>query len=129
MPKQKLVVGVTGGRSYADYYTVQKTLAKVASKFDITVVHGAAKGADTLADVWCKRVGVTPVPYPADWDSYGDGAGPKRNQQMVDEGGIQLLLSFPGGSGTRDMTNRCLAANIPVKIIPERVTNESASSV
>lgn len=121
MPKEKLRVAVTGGRDYNDYYNIQRTLAKVSARFDITVIHGAAKGADSLARIWCERTHTPMLPFPAQWDRYGTAAGGVRNQQMIDEGKPQLLLSFPGGPGTRDMTDRCLAAGIPVKIIPARV--------
>lgn len=129
MPREKLVVGVTGGRSYRDYYTVQKALAKVASRFDITVIHGDASGVDAWAKLWCRCTGTPQVPYPADWGRYGDAAGTERNAQMVREAGIQLLLSFPGGSGTRDMTDRCLARNIPVKLISARITDDRPLAV
>src|ERR1700758_2680877 len=119
MPREKLTVGVTGGRAYRDYHAVQKALAKVSARFDITVVHGDADGADAWARIWCERTGTPQMKYPAEWKKYGDAAGTLRNQQMVAEAGIQLLLSFPGGSGTRDMTDRCLLANIPVKLIRE----------
>jgi hypothetical protein len=70
--------------------------------------------------VWCERTGTPQQPFPAEWEKYGDAAGFLRNQQMVDEAGIQLLIAFPGGDGTRDMMNRCLFARIPVKQIEAR---------
>src|ERR1700758_1010071 len=118
MPREKLTVGVTGGRAYRDYFAVQKALAKVSARFDITVVDGdCPTGADYWAKIWCERTGTPRIPYPADWDSYGDAAGFLRNTEMVEKAGIQLLLSFPGDNGTRDMTDKCLVANIPVKLI------------
>lgn len=120
MPKQKLIVAVTGGRKYADFFNVQRALAKVSTKFDITVVHGNATGADTLADVWCDRTHTPKLVCEADWTRYGDTAGFLRNQLMIDLHKPQLLLAFPGGNGTRDMCDRCLLAGIPVKIIEAR---------
>jgi hypothetical protein len=67
--------------------------------------------------VWCTGTGTPQRKRPADWDAYGNNAGFHRNTQMVEEEGIQLLLAFPGANGTRDMINKCLAANIPVKMI------------
>jgi hypothetical protein len=129
MPKPTLVVGVTGGRTFTGYLTIQKALTKVSRHFDITVVHGdCPDGADALTKVWCVRTGTPQVPYPAKWKEFGDAAGFARNTQMVEEAGIQLLLSFPGENGTRDMTNKCLTAGIPVKLI-EAHPNDCASRV
>jgi hypothetical protein len=33
---------------------------------------------------------------------------------MIDEGKPELVIAFPGGSGTADMVRRARAANIPV---------------
>lgn len=129
MPKEKLTVGVTGGRTYRDYYAVQKALAKVSGRFDITVVHGDARGADAWARLWCERTGTPQRPYPADWDADPHHAGTARNQQMVDEAGIQLLLAFPGGSGTNDMIQRCHQAGIPVKVIKERASDDRPQGI
>ena len=49
--------------------------------------------------------------FMAQWDMYGKSAGFRRNQQMIDEG-LNLAVAFPGGTGTRDMTNRVKLARI-----------------
>lgn len=53
----------------------------------------------------------------ADWATYGDSAGPRRNQEMVDSG-LDLLIAFPGGMGTADMVRRAKAAGVPVEEVP-----------
>lgn len=136
MPKQALTIGVTGGRTFTGYLTAQKALVKVSKVFDITVVHGdCPTGLDAMVRMWCERTGTPQKRYPADWTAHGDAAGFERNTQMVREGGIQLLLSFPGSNGTRDMTNKCLAAGIPVKMIeahpndcPQRIQESAAET-
>lgn len=123
--KPKIVVAITGGRKFNDFWAVQRAMVKVDSKYDVTWVMGGAKGADALAQLWCERVGAAHHVYSADWEKYGNAAGFVRNQQMVDEGKPQLLIAFPGGNGTRDMMNRCLTAGIPIKQIAAKVTNDS----
>lgn len=84
------------------------------------IVHGAGKGADTLAERWAKRRGQEAMPFPANWYPNGRSAGldrsagPRRNQQMIDEGRPELVVAFPGGRGTADMVKRAKAANIKV---------------
>lgn len=77
------------------------------------VLEGEAKGADQLAAQWARRSGVKVEPYPADWKAYGVGAGPLRNQQMVDAG-PDIGIAFPGAGGTADMTRRLKQAGIEV---------------
>ena len=78
------------------------------------VVHGAQTGADTMAGKWGKRMGLEVVPVEAEWKRLGGGAGPIRNQRMIDEYHPQLVVAFPGGPGTRNMTNKARAANITI---------------
>lgn len=89
------------------------------------VIHGAASGADSYAQKWAKSAGIPDLPFKANWYPNGFGrldrsAGPKRNQQMIDEGKPDLVVAFPGGSGTADMVKRARAAGIPVKEFPYR---------
>jgi hypothetical protein len=48
----------------------------------VSLAHGAAKGADLLASTIGVSLGWNVVPYPANWDKHGDGAGPRRNREM-----------------------------------------------
>ena len=60
------IVLVTGGRDYTDIGTVFDCLTKLNNQFEILIiVHGDAKGADTLAYEVCKEVGIEQVRVPA----------------------------------------------------------------
>lgn len=82
------------------------------------IVYGCAPGADMLGKQWAeveRRHGwVGLAPFPADWEKYGKGAGPRRNKQMLDEGNPDLVVAFPGGRGTADMIQRARAAGVRV---------------
>jgi hypothetical protein len=98
---------VTGSRSWKDTEAVHTALDAMAhaaarSGYDgLTVVHGGAKGADTSAALWVtdgKRRGwpVAAEPHPvsgADWKQYGNGAGMRRNREMV-RLGADACLAF-----------------------------------
>ena len=111
---------VCGGRDYLDYLTVQKTLDEVILGNDpdtIIIIQGGAKGADFLAKVYAYCYGwggLACIEYPADWKKYGKGAGPIRNQQMIDEGKPDLVVAFSGNVGTADMVKKAKKANIEV---------------
>ena len=89
---------------------------------EVTVIHGAAPGVDTLAGEYAEGSwGWTVRAYPAKWDEHGKKAGPLRNQQMLDEEpGIDLVLAFPDDQsrGTWDMVERAVKARIPVRVYP-----------
>lgn len=158
---------VTGSRTWRDRSAIARALTSVIDEFgghlavpdgvgghpgptwgQITVVHGAAFGADTLAAriavSWGLRVEAHPVTND-DWHApcgptcrpghrrigrdernYCPAVGNHRNQRMVDLG-ADMCLAFPLGraSGTRDCVRRAAAAGIPVRIIepaPQAVT-------
>jgi hypothetical protein len=110
---------VCGGRDFDDWGLLLKGLEEYVGKFrgpnpDITIIQGGAKGADFLARAYAKWVGFNQEEFPADWKSHGKRAGMLRNKQMLDEGKPDLVLAFPGGSGTANMVALAKAANVPV---------------
>lgn len=78
------------------------------------IIHGNARGADTMAAEWGKQMALDVVPFKADWAAQGVFAGPQRNQQMLDEGKPSLVVAFPGGNGTADMIRRAKKAAVEV---------------
>lgn len=118
---------VTGDRHWEDYQFIWEVLSDVAtatglSGHDITIIHGAAPGADTLADLAAYELGYAREPYPANWDGYHKAAGPIRNQQMLDEGHPDVVIAFhenlAESKGTKDMVTRARKAGIPVILAP-----------
>lgn len=103
---------VCGGRGYTD----AARIAEVIGIFDpqaVTIVHGNARGADRTAANVALTLGFDVEAHPADWEEYGNAAGPIRNQAMLDTG-VDLVVAFPGGRGTADMTDRAKRAGVPV---------------
>ena len=106
---------VTGGRDFADAALVDYALNAVHAKHGITeLVHGGARGADSLCASWASRNRIPVQQFRAEWNKHGKGAGPIRNQRMIDEGKPEAAVAFAGGSGTADMVNRCKAAGLSV---------------
>ena len=109
------VVLVCGGRDYSNIGHVFKTLDSMHVEKPITcIVHGAARGADSLADAWARERKVAIRSFPAQWSLRGKQAGPIRNQRMLDAMSPSLVVAFPGGAGTLDMTTRARAAGVIV---------------
>ena len=97
---------VCGGRDYEDKEKVYRVLDKlynnVAPWIEFVIIHGDAKGADSLAKEWAEERNVQQIPFPANWKKYDNAAGPIRNKEMLDHG-FDLLVAFPGGNGTENM--------------------------
>lgn len=81
---------------------------------DIVIIHGGAKGADSLADQWAVVNWVRFEEFRADWNKHGKSAGMIRNLQMITEGKPDVVLAFPGGPGTRNMIKQARAHGIRV---------------
>jgi len=106
---------VCGDRDYNDQDRLFAVLDELHLSKTITdVVHGAARGADMLAHEWAYARNIRMWPCPADWKRHGRAAGPIRNQRMLDDHTIDLVVTFSGGRGTDDMVRRARRANIPV---------------
>jgi len=113
---------VTGGRDFNNWPCVRDALTYVHEvRGPITeLVHGDARGADSLADRWAREHGIDPIPYPADWVAHPAAAGPIRNSQMAKDG-ADLVIAFPGGDGTADMVRKARRAGIMVVRVCEPV--------
>lgn len=134
--KEQIKILVTGGRNYSNKEYVYKCLDKFLKRFDVTIIHGAATGLDTLADSWAKDREQKFIPYPANWKDmskpfkikYNSGgaynalAGFKRNELMLKEN-PDICLAFPGGEGTKDMVSRCVKNKIKVILCDENDSN------
>lgn len=108
---------ICGGRDFSDRKLFRETMArKQGIKL---IIHGGAKGADTLADQWAKRYGIPVVRMDALWDFHGKQAGSLRNQAMLDMLHPDGVLAFPGGNGTADMIRRAEKAGLPVQAIAQ----------
>jgi YspA, cpYpsA-related SLOG family len=108
-PTSKRKILITGDRDWTDYGFIFQVLSDYTlgwNPSDITVIHGAARGADTCAAVAAIRLHFKINSYPANWNTYGRAAGPIRNRQMLDEE-PHFVLAFhdniKASKGTADM--------------------------
>jgi hypothetical protein len=96
---------VCGGRDYADWNYFWRRMAEVDALYRIcTIIEGGARGADRMAKAWAVEHGRGLETFTADWDGpLGKRAGSERNYRMATQGKPNLVLAFPGGTGTRNM--------------------------
>jgi hypothetical protein len=121
-----LRVMVTGGRDYRN----RERVFQILDGLNVGVlIVGDAGGADFLARSWAKmRLPQGRVEeFEADWKKLGKKAGPVRNSRMIEEGRPDIVVAFPGGSGTADAVSKANAKNIKVWSIPDADVSEIKS--
>ena len=110
---------VTGGRDYSNAAHLEKVLQEIDPD---VVMEGGSTGADQLARRWAQSTGRFAVLVPANWEYHGKGAGPRRNELMVQmisalrrAGHEVSAVAFPGGRGTAGCTKLAEDAAIIVR--------------
>jgi hypothetical protein len=103
-----------------DIETVDKVLSTINPSL---LIHGAAKGADTLCAEWAEVNNVEVEVFPANWERYGRRAGPLRNISMLErtlklmsDGSSAICAAFPlpDSVGTRHMMRLACESGIVV---------------
>ena len=124
---------VCGGREFDDWGLLSSTLDKLCLDRgwvrepdeygnwlpDVTVVHGGAKGADSLATDWAVINWCYLTIHKADWENLGKAAGPVRNKKMLEQSEPDIVVAFPGGKGTANMIKLAKEAGVEVMIVNE----------
>jgi hypothetical protein len=106
---------VCGGRDFEDREFAFAVLDLFHAQQPVThIIHGAARGADTLAGEWALSRGIEQTPFPADWSRLRNAAGPIRNAQMLHDGKPDRVFALPGGRGTLKMVGQAKDAGIEV---------------
>ena len=112
---------ICGDRYYTDWKKIQEYLNTLDPLQDV-IIHGAARGADSLAGNLATSMKMRVLEFPAKWEEFNKSAGPIRNQQMIDEGHPDLVVYFhdniDGSKGTKDMVYRAPRTNIPILANP-----------
>lgn len=116
---------VCGGREYSNRRTIWNCLDKAYRDYGMFfLIEGGATGADTIARNWAKSRAIPHCIVPANWNAYDKAAGTIRNRWMLLLE-PDLIIAFPGGSGTNDMIMAAWEKGIEVISIPDNweVTN------
>ena len=115
---------VCGGRDYRNRPLLFDTLDSRIGAIHL-IISGGASGADDLATEWARARCVPYMVFPANWEKYGNRAGPMRNLQMLMEGKPDFVLAFPGGKGTANMVRLAQEAKVEVRYSEDYPTGDS----
>lgn len=106
---------VTGSRDWTHAEPIRRKLLEHGPGI---VVHGACRGADTLADEIARELGWPVEQHPADWDTHGRAAGPTRNRAMVAIGAdVCRAFARCDSRGTHGTVALARTAGIPVELV------------
>jgi hypothetical protein len=107
-PRKRILI--CGDRNYKDWIKVQDYLNTIPRT--AIIIHGGARGADSLAGNLATSLKMKVIKFSAEWDKYGKAAGVLRNQQMLDDGHPDLVVYFhkdiENSKGTKDMVTRAV---------------------
>lgn len=115
---------IAGGRDCSDrklmYSALQDLLCTKGDycmpRDNVKVIHGGAKGADSMADDWFVVSWCPFDVFPADWDQHGKRAGIMRNLDMADA--ADALIAFWDGEsrGTKHMIETAIKEGLEVHV-------------
>lgn len=114
---------ICGSRTYRDDFSIRAILRWYCINGSTVVIHGAAKGADSLADFYARELGLEVEAYPADW-SMGRRGGYVRNQKMLVEGRPDVIWAFVDkplaeSKGTKMMVDIACKAGVQCYVVQQ----------
>jgi hypothetical protein len=108
---------VCGGRDFDDIVKLAETLDELRKSIDIDlIIEGGAQGADLMAANWAINRGIHVAEVKALWNAYNKQAGHFRNYAMLLLE-PDIVVAFPGGSGTAHMVATAKRNNLDVRLI------------
>lgn len=108
---------IAGGREYRFRMMDIHVLDQLRAELPIDeVITGGSAGADLEAELWARQRKIPVRVFRADWKQLGKRAGPYRNSQMIEaiDPKADVLIVFPGGAGTQDITGKAQAHGMRV---------------
>jgi predicted Rossmann fold nucleotide-binding protein DprA/Smf involved in DNA uptake len=125
--RNPLKLAVVGSRSCTDELLVFEYLSILSTpwenpncpdEFNMEIVSGGAKGADTIAESFAKVCRIPTKIFLPDWDKHGKAAGFIRNREIVDYCDMVIAFWDQKSKGTKNTIDTALKAGKPVWIIP-----------
>jgi hypothetical protein len=105
---------ICGSRTWTDRGIIDHRIAGLP--VNAVVIHGGAKGADTMAGEAARAQGLHTAVVEPLWDLFGNAAGHRRNHAMLALR-PSLVIAFTHGSrGTQGTIDEARKLGIPVEI-------------
>ena len=98
---------IAGSRGFSNYKLLKEKcneyLREKRKQYNIIIISGGARGADTLGEKYAQDEGFSLEVFPANWNKFGKSASFIRNEQMAEI--ADALIAFWDGKshGTKHM--------------------------
>ena len=121
MNEKTIKLIIAGGRDFNDYDLLEETctymLSALINAYEVEIVSGGAKGADSLAQRFARSNRLKLTVMNADWDKHGKSAGYKRNQEMANYA-THVIAFWDGKSrGTKHMIDTAQRDGLKCKVV------------
>ena len=117
----KKVVMVCGSRSISNFSKIFRCIEEALSywglsKDQIIILHGGARGVDSIAGYWAKKNNIPVEVIKPDWKRYGKRAGFIRNSWLVNKADYVIAIWDSKSRGTIDSVIKAKDQRKPVKL-------------
>jgi hypothetical protein len=111
----------TGSRDWEDRSPVTRALQALKRRFGtkLVIVEGGQAGLDRMAFDCAEELNIDHITVHALWDQRGNGAGPRRNQLMLDLGAKYVFAfhrDIRSSKGTRSMILKAIKQGLHVRL-------------
>lgn len=116
----KFKVVVAGGRTFTDLPRMEEVLLHLfrdKDLRDIVIISGTARGADQTGEQFAHKYAMELWKFPADWDTYGKGAGHIRNAEMRDNADAVVVFWDGKSRGSKNMIDISKKKGLPTRVI------------
>ena len=118
--KETKRIVIAGSRNYNDYNKAKTyidfCISDIRNKYNIIIISGGAKGADTLGERYANENGFAIERYLADWEQQGKKAGLIRNREMAEIADYVICFWDGRSRGTKSMIEYSKQLNKPLKV-------------
>lgn len=110
-------LAVVGSRNFADRVVLDRVLDGYrATHPDLTIISGAARGADTLAADYARKHSLGLVEYAQAEDIQAIASGPLRGRQIVDAA-EEMVAFWEESRGAKSSIELARKKGIPVRVV------------
>ena len=112
---------IAGSRGFSNYKLLKEKcneyLREKRKEYNIIIISGGARGADTLGEKYAQDEGFSLEVFPANWNKFGKSAGFIRNEQMAEV--ADALIAFWDGKshGTKHMIEIMKNKKLLVRVV------------
>ena len=111
-------VAIVGSRTWTDAAAIHRVIDRLVEEHaGLTIVSGAASGADRIAAAYARLKAVPVIEHPADWKRHGRTAGAIRNHAIVADADIVIAFWDGVSPGTRITLDLARRKGIAARIV------------